>query len=83
MFTIRFNSRGADYTSHSCRSYHVEQALDEAKVTLVVDDDVSYVVSVGEAHEYKIAYVSNMDSRTIDVIRSPTVPFVPEESDAS
>ena len=72
MFTIRFNQHHGDgYTSYSCRAYRMQTDADTATVTMTLPDGEERTESVGDAHEHEVAYVTNGDSRTIDVIRAP------------
>lgn len=72
MFTIRFNSHESPdvYKSYSCRAYFVSFDFEgEAVVRMEFPDGTSHVENVGDKTEYEVAYVTNSDSRTIDVIR--------------
>lgn len=75
MFTIRFNCHDADegekYKSYACRAYFVRHAQDgEATVRMTFPDGESYEEQVGPDAPYGIAYVTNAESRTIDVVRA-------------
>ena len=70
MFTIRFNHHDGDgYKSYSCRAYRVSNEEAEASVIMDFVDGESHTVQVGDKTPFGIAYVTNGDSRTIDVIR--------------
>lgn len=72
MFTIRFNrSYGDGYTSYSCRSYEVVAGKeDDTALVMTFPDGEVFTERLGSAHEFGVAYVTNNDSRTIDVIRA-------------
>lgn len=76
MFTIRFNCHDQPdeqpkYKSFSCRAYFVRHGGDgEATVRMHFPDGEFYEEQVGPKAPYGIAYVTNTDSRTIDVIRA-------------
>ena len=75
MFTIRFNlhTQGEEapkYISYSCRAYYVSHnASGEATVRMHFPDGEHYEEQVGDEAPYAVAYVTNPDSRTIDVVR--------------
>lgn len=72
MFTIRFNMRSqGQYKSYTCRAYSVCHNPDrgEAIVTMEFPDGQYIEAVVGGPSEYSIAYVTNSESRTIDVVR--------------
>lgn len=76
MFTIRFiqHEGGNDtkYKSYTCRAYSVNHNSDgEAKVKMELSgtDEPFIEEQVGDLSPYRIAYVTNSESRTIDVIR--------------
>jgi len=72
MFTIRFNQHHGDgYTSYSCRAYRVKTTEGEAEIHMTFPDGEMHVEQVGENTPYDVAYVTNGDSRTIDVVREP------------
>lgn len=76
MFTIRFNcheqpAETPKYKSFSCRAYFVRHdGAGEATVRMHFPDGEHYEEQVGPDAPYHIAYVTNSDSRTIDVIRA-------------
>ena len=71
MFTIRFNCHGQiEYKSYSCRSYVVEQGDEGGMVVRMSFPDGEVIQeTVGGRSPYCIAYVTNSESRTIDVVR--------------
>lgn len=76
MFTIRFvQHHDKDrYKSYSCRAYDVRHTDDgEARVTMHFPDNETLEEQVGPETPYDVAYVTNIDSRTIDVIREKVV----------
>lgn len=80
MFTIRFNSHDSKdvYKSYACRAYYVRHAPDgEATVRMHFPDGEYYEEQVGDNTPWGVAYVTNIDSRTIDVVRQ-TVPVIEE-----
>ena len=76
MFTIRFNlheqkDAPKKYISYSCRAYYVSHKADgEATVRMHFPDGEHYEEQIGPVAPYAVAYVTNSDSRTIDVIRA-------------
>lgn len=73
MFTIRFvKHEDTDlYKSYSCRAYDIRYNEDgDARVRMHFPDGENYEEQVGDTHAYGVAYVTNMDSRTIDVVRA-------------
>lgn len=72
MFTIRFNSHDSDqYKSYACRAYYVSHdGTGEAHVRMTFPDGDVYEEQVGPKAPYDVAYVTNTDSRTIDVVRA-------------
>lgn len=72
MFTIRFvQHENADkYKSYSCRAYDVRHdGTGEATVRMHFPDGETYEEQVGDQTPYTVAYITNVDSRTIDVVR--------------
>lgn len=75
MFTIRFNlhRQGEEppkYISYSCRAYYVSHSPEgEATIRMHFPDGEHYEEQVGDHAPYAVAYVTNPDSRTIDVVR--------------
>lgn len=71
MFTIRFNCHQPStvYKSYSCRAYSVKHGNGEARVLMQFPDGELFEEQIGDEAPYGVAYVTNIDSRTIDVIR--------------
>jgi len=72
MFTIRFvQHHDKDrYKSYSCRAYDVRHdGTGEATVRMHFPDGETYEEQVGPETPYDVAYVTNIDSRTIDVVK--------------
>lgn len=72
MFTIRFvqHEDKEKYKSYSCRAYDVRHSgTGEATVRMHFPDGETYEEQVGSETPYDVAYVTNLDSRTIDVVR--------------
>jgi hypothetical protein len=70
MLTIRFNHHDGDgYKTYACRAYRVSNEETEAKVVMEFADGEQHEIQVGDNTPFGIAYVTNGDSRTIDVIR--------------
>lgn len=72
MFTIRFvkHHNKDEYKSYACRAYDVRHTDEgEARIMMHFPDGEMYEEQVGPDTPYDIAYVTNIDSRTIDVIR--------------
>lgn len=72
MFTIRFvQHHDKDrYKSYSCRAYDVRHdGTGEATVRMHFPDGEMYEEQVGPETPYDVAYVTNIDSRTIDVVK--------------
>ena len=72
MFTIRFvhHNEQDRYKSYSCRAYDVRHNdRGEATVRMYFPDGEHYEEQVGAQTPYAVAYVTNLDSRTIDVVR--------------
>ena len=72
MFTIRFVIHGdkGRYKSYSCRAYDVRHdGTGEATVRMHFPDGEMYEEQVGSETPYEVAYITNLDSRTIDVVR--------------
>jgi hypothetical protein len=73
MFTIRFvqHDDKERYKSYSCRAYDVHHdGTGEAIVRMHFTDGELYEEQVGPETPYEVAYVTNVDSRTIDVVRA-------------
>lgn len=73
MFTIRFNTHQSSdvYKSYSCRAYFVTHTdAGEARIRMDFPDGSNYEEQVGPDTPYDVAFVTNGESRTIDVIRS-------------
>lgn len=75
MFTIRFNlhqqpDEPKKYISYSCRSYFVKHnGYGEASIRMYFPDGEYRDEAIGAETPYDVAYVTNTESRTIDVIR--------------
>lgn len=72
MFTIRFIQPDGVYRSYSVVSYQVtREGSGNAEVSLSrklnCQDSVSEYVGQGE--EYDVAYITNLEGKTIDVVR--------------
>ena len=75
MFTIRFIEPSGVYRAYSVVSYQVtREGSGNAEVSLSrklnCQDSTSEYVGQGEA--YEVAYVTNLEGKTIDVIRHKT-----------
>ncbi len=73
MFTVRFISHHSkeQYKSYACRAYNVRHTdSGECRLTMWFPDGESYEEQVGPDAPYETAYVTNLDSRTIDVLRA-------------
>lgn len=71
MFTIRFTQHHGDgYTSYSCRSYRVKTTEDKSEIEMTLSDGEQCSEQVGENAQFGTAYITNLDSRTIDVVRA-------------
>lgn len=72
MFTIRYNRHDSSYKSYSVITYDVSHELDgEARVSMSrkLNGQDEYIEYVGNKAPFAIAYVTNLDGKTIDVIR--------------
>lgn len=81
MFTIRYNRHDAGYKAYSVTTYQVEHAQDgEAKVSMSrkLNGQDEYIEYVGNQAPFSVAYVTNLDGKTIDVIRQLDVTAVPD-----
>lgn len=73
MFTIRFVSHDDKdvYKSFACRAYFVRHdGTGEATVRMHFPDGEFYDEQVGPEANWGVAYVTNTESRTIDVVRA-------------
>jgi hypothetical protein len=69
MFTIRF-IRGprTGYTSFAAVSYDVVPHDNKVEVEMEMPDGGTATETVGPGEEYKLAYVTNVEGKTIDKI---------------
>jgi hypothetical protein len=72
MFTIRFVTHdGERYQSFACRSYFVRHNGEGiATVRMHFPDGEYQEETVGDTEPWGVAYITNADSRTIDVVRA-------------
>lgn len=72
MFTVRFIRPDRDYKSYSVTNYEVSRESNgEARIELSrkLNGKDAYTEFVGEDSPFCIAYVTNLEGKTIDVIR--------------
>lgn len=76
MFTIRFVRPDRDYKAYSVVSYDVKRGSEHAEVEMSrkLNGQDSFTEYVGADERYEIAYITNLDGKTIDVVRG----FVPD-----
>ena len=75
MFTIRFVRHDKSYKSYAVAQYQVEQGLGCMSVAMsrTLEDDSSSCKHVGPEEEFEIAYITNINGRTIDVVRQKEI----------
>lgn len=80
MFTIRFNAHeSGSYLSVSCRSYYVVRYDNgSARVEMEFADGKGHQAECVGPSDWAVAYVTNAESRTVDVVRE----VVPKEISA-
>ena len=72
MFTIRFIKPDGVYRSFSVVSYQVtryENGVAEVSLSKKLNCQDSVIEYVGQEEEFDVAYVSNLEGKTIDVVR--------------
>ncbi len=71
MFTIRFVRPDKSYKSCAVVQYQVVQGSGSVGVAMsrTLDDGSDYLEHVGSEEEFEIAYITNINGRTIDVVR--------------
>jgi len=72
MFTIRFIKPDGVYRSFSVVSYQVtrcQEGVVEVSLSKKLNCQDSVIEYVGPAEEFDVAYISNLDGKTIDVVR--------------
>jgi len=72
MFTIRFVRTDRDYKSYSVVSYEVSRGTNGGacvEMSRKLNGQDSFGEYVGEGETYEIAYITNLDGKTIDVVR--------------
>ncbi len=71
MFTIRFVRPDKSYKSCAVVQYRVVQGAGSVNVAMsrTLDGDSEYLEHVGPEEEFEIAYITNINGRTIDVVR--------------
>ena len=75
MFTVRFVRRDKVYKSLSVVQYQVEQHPGFMSIGMFrTADDATYCHErVGPEEEFEIAYITNLNGRTIDVVRQKEI----------
>ena len=72
MFTLRFVREGCDYKAYSVISYEVFRKIDggaEVELSKKLSGQDSWTEHVGDDYLNKKCYITNLDGKTIDVIR--------------
>ena len=71
MFTVRFVRRDKSYKSCAVVQYQVVQGPESISIAMsrTLDDGYDYLEHVGPEEEFEIAYITNINGRTIDVVR--------------
>ena len=71
MFTVRFVRRDKTYKSYAVVQYQVEQGPEciSVEMSRTLDGDSCHCEHVGPDEEFEIAYITNINGRTIDVVR--------------
>lgn len=73
MFTIRFNQHDGGYKAYSVSTYIVtRESSAEVRVAMSrkLNGQDEYIEYVGDHAPFAVAYITNLDGKTIDVIRS-------------
>jgi len=75
MFTIRFVRPDKSYKSCAVVQYQVVQGPGSISVEMSrsLDGDSCYLEQVGPREEFEIAYITNINGRTIDVVRQKEI----------
>ncbi len=82
MFTIRYNQHGSGYKAYSVTTYEVSHAEDgEARVSMSrkLNGQDEYVEYVGDRAPYAVAYITNLEGKTIDVVRQAEITPVQDD----
>ncbi len=76
MFTVRFVRRDKSYKSYAVVQYQVERGPENrvsVEMSRTLDGDSCHYEHVGPEEEFEIAYITNINGRTIDVVRQKEI----------